>query len=75
MTLSKTGRLEGPVILSEAKDHLATLDPLKMILRFAQDDGLVQSPYDRSFIAGLRLTPRSAAPEDQSKQHTREQHS
>ena len=27
-----------PVILSEAKDHLATLDPLKMILRCAQDD-------------------------------------
>ena len=27
-----------PVILSEAKDHLATLDPLKMILRYAQDD-------------------------------------
>jgi hypothetical protein len=27
-----------PVILSEAKDHLATLDPLEKILRFAQDD-------------------------------------
>ncbi len=26
------------VILSEAKDHLATLDPRKKILRFAQDD-------------------------------------
>ena len=26
------------VILSAAKDHLATLDPLKMILRCAQDD-------------------------------------
>ena len=29
---------KGLVILSEAKDHLATLDPLEMILRFAQDD-------------------------------------
>ncbi len=31
-------RSEPPVILSEAKDHLATLDPCKKILRFAQDD-------------------------------------
>ena len=39
-----SNQLEGsnePVILSEAKDHLATLDPLKMILRSAQDDSLV----------------------------------
>ena len=31
-------RWKAAVILSEAKDHLATLDPLKMILRFAQDE-------------------------------------
>ena len=31
------------VILSEAKNHLATLDRLKMILRFAQDDRLFRA--------------------------------
>ena len=34
MKSSKSGKLT--VILSGAKDHLATLDPLKMILRYAQ---------------------------------------
>ena len=33
-------RRKAAVILGEAKDHLATLDPLKMILRCAQDDSL-----------------------------------
>ena len=31
-------RANQAVILSEAKDHLATLDQFKKILRFAQDD-------------------------------------
>ena len=35
------------LILNEAKDHLATLDPLKMILRFAQDDS------QRSFLSTM----------------------
>ena len=33
--------MKQPVILSEAKDHIATLEFLKMILRFAQDDSFV----------------------------------
>ena len=32
------------VILSDAKDLLATLDPLEMVLRFAPDDILVHEP-------------------------------
>ena len=42
-TAPKSGVLARTVILSVAKDHLATLDPRKMILRYAQDDRSVHS--------------------------------
>ena len=43
------------VILSEAKDHLATLDSLKMILRYAQDDSSVHCAPNDGFILPLLM--------------------
>ena len=50
LNLARSGRLERSVILSEAKDHLAMLDGLKMILRSAQDDSLVRAISNDDFV-------------------------
>ena len=48
-------RLDAPVILGGAKDHLATLDRLKMILRSAQDDSLVRAISNDDFVFARAL--------------------
>ena len=53
--LNKVEGSNRPVILSEAKDHLATLDHLKMILRFAQDDTRPILPYSRVHVWRIRM--------------------
>ena len=45
------------------KDHLATLDPLKMILRFAQDDTWFIPLDNKGIHSGVYLAIRGAREE------------